>query len=183
MRAGAIAKRYARAAFEVAQGQGAVDRWLADLQLLGAAVSDPAVARWLENTKVTAARKEEVLTGALPQPDPLFVNLIKLLIAKNRITLLPEVAAMFERFVNQARNVTVAEVTTAVPIDAAEEARIMQQLATMTGQQVQLTTRIDPNIIGGVVARIGDRVIDGSVRTRLSRLRRELAGTTTERLV
>lgn len=176
MRAGAIAKRYAQAAFDVAQEQGAVDRWLADLQQLGSAVSDPAVTRWLESTKVPAARKEEVLTGALQNPSPLFVNLLKLLISKGRITLLPEVAQMFERLVNQARNISIAEVTTAVPIDATEEAHIARQLADMTGQEVRLTTRVDPDIIAGVVARIGDRVIDGSVRTRLLRLRRELAG-------
>lgn len=175
MRAGAIAKRYARAAFEVAQANDATDRWLEDLRRLGVAVSDPGVARWLAGGKVTAARKEEVLASVLTEPNPLLLNFIRLLIAKDRATLLPEIAAMFERSVNEAQNVAIAEVTTAVPIDEAEASRIAGQLSAMTGRNVIVNTRVDPEIIGGVIARIGDRVLDGSVRTRLVQLRRELA--------
>lgn len=175
MRAGAIAKRYARAAFEVAQSNGATDRWLEDLRRLGIAVSDPAVARWLEGTKVPVSRKEEVLASVLTATDPLLLNLVRLLIAKNRVTLLPDVAAMFERYVNESQNVAIAEVTTAVPVDEAEAARIAGQLSAMTGRNVLVQTRVDPEILGGVIARIGDRVLDGSVRTRLVQLRRELA--------
>ena len=104
---------------------------------------------------------------------------MRLLIAKGRITLLPEVAQQFERLLNQAQNVVVAEVTTAIPLDAAEEARVAQQLSGMTGKEVRIQTRVDPTIQGGLIARIGDRVIDGSVRTRLAMLRRELAAPST----
>lgn len=176
MRAGAIAKRYAQAAFEVAQSRNAADAWLAGLQQLAAAAADPAILRWLVSSKVAADRKETVLIGALANPDPLLVNLVRLLIARGRIAILPEIAAAFERQVNQSRNIAHAEVTTAVEIDAAEAARIAEQLSTMTGSTVRVQTRVDPAILGGVVAQIGDRVIDGSVRTRLLRLRRELAG-------
>lgn len=176
MQAGAIAKRYARAAFEVAQSHATADRWLSDLQGLAAVTSDPAVARWLATGKVPAARKEDVLAGALAAPDPLLLNLLRLLIAKDRITLLPRVAAAFEGFLNQSRNIAPAEVTTAVPLDPAETARIAEQLSALTGQDVRVQTKIDPSIIGGLVARIGDRVLDGSVRTRLAQLRRELVG-------
>ena len=179
MRAGAIAKRYAQAAYDVAQSRGTAEQWLADLQRVVAAIADPAVVRWLDSSKITAARKEEVLTSVLASPYPLFVNLLRVLMSKGRITLLPEVAQQFERLVNRARNVAVAEVTTAIPLDAAEEARIAQQLSAMTGQEVRIQTRVDPSIQGGLIARIGDRVIDGSVRTRLALLRRELVGSGT----
>ena len=179
MRAGAIAKRYAQAAFEVAQSHGTTEQWLADLQRVAEAVSDPAVTRWLESSKITPTRKEEALTSLLTAPDPLFVNLMRLLIAKGRITLLPDVAQQFERLLNQAQNVVVAEVTTAIPLDAAEEARVARQLSGMTGKEVRIQTRVDPTIQGGLIARIGDRVIDGSVRTRLALLRRELAAPST----
>jgi F-type H+-transporting ATPase subunit delta len=89
--------------------------------------------------------------------------------------LLPAVAAEFERLAREARGVLEATVTVARPVTQSEQQEIQQRLHALTGKEVQIHMAVDPSILGGVVVRIGDQVIDASVEGRLDRLRQELA--------
>lgn len=172
------ARRYAQAAFAIALERNELDRWLADLRLLAQVFAEPSLVDFLENPRFGLQTKQDLLgrrlSGAVR---PLPLNLLLLLVAEGRVAEIGQVAASFEAAVNAHRGLTVAEVTTAVPLDRGAQADLAAHLARISGQRVTVQTNVDPGIVGGVVARMGDRLLDGSVRTRLEELRRRLAGT------
>ena len=98
-----------------------------------------------------------------------------LLVRRGRIELLPEVAAQLRRLYDQRQGIVKATVTSAAPLTEAETIALRERLAGMTGGRVDLSVQVDPAILGGVMVRLGDRLIDGSVRGRLERLRTRLA--------
>lgn len=170
------AKRYGRAAFEIALADGALERWAADLGLIAAAMGDPQVAAFLESVRTPLQAKYDLLERGLAGSDPKAMNLAKLLVAKGRSDLAGQILEEYRALVDEHQGLAHAVVTTAVPLGDAEREAVAQRLGQLTGRQVTVTTRVDPTIIGGLVARIGDTLIDGSVRARLLALRRRLAG-------
>jgi F-type H+-transporting ATPase subunit delta len=173
----AAAKRYAQAAFAVALERGALDRWLADLTTAGQAVGAPRVMAYLMNPKVTRANKRRALEGALRGVlDPMVLNFLFLLIERDRVAALPAIREQFEALVLEHLGVVRARIVTAVPLDAADRQRVARRLEGLTGKRVELEAVVDPEIMGGLVARIGDKVIDGSTRTRLLALKASLEG-------
>ena len=107
---------------------------------------------------------------------PLALNLARLLIAKGRTLEAREVADAFNRLADEHEGLAQAEITTAVPLQDDQVAAMEQRLGEALGKQITATAAVDSDIIGGVVLRIDDHLIDGSVRTRLRRLRQELSG-------
>lgn len=170
------ARRYAQAVFELAEERGAFDEWLEDLDALAAAFSEPVVARALASQRIPPDRKEALIRQAAPDLRPLSWNLVRLLIRKNRLHLLPQIAEALRELIDERRGVAKAIVTTAVPLDEADRQRVAERLSQITGKQVVVETRVDESIMGGLVARIGDRLIDGSTRTKLLALRAALEG-------
>ncbi len=171
------ARRYAEAAFEIAREHEAFDEWSASLHALAGALEERDVARVLESTRVPEAEKERLLAAAAGDGVvPLAWNLGRLLIRKQRVDLLPDIADLFDELVNEARGIVRARVTTAVALDDQERQRVEQRLSTITGKRVVVQEQVDPAILGGMVARIGDRLIDGSTRSRLLALRKSLEG-------
>jgi F-type H+-transporting ATPase subunit delta len=168
------AKRYAEAVFEIAREQRTIDQWRADLQTVAAVFGDPQVLGLLENAKVPWSAKEDVLNRTLSGISPLAVNYARLLAQRGRAALAPQVVEYFRELADDYLGIAHAEVTTVVPIDENEKRVIAERLSRMTGKRVEVETRIDPSIIGGVVARVGDRLIDGSTRSRLLALRARL---------
>jgi F-type H+-transporting ATPase subunit delta len=171
------AKRYARAAFEVARDKGELDIWERDLGALDAALGSAGVEPFLAGRAPDAA-KLDFLQRLLGQPAPLVWNLVRLLVAKNRLGLLPQIIEEFRAQLDEERGIAHAQVVTAVPMSEAERGAITRRLSELTGKQVEIETREDPEILGGLIARIGDRLIDGSSKARLVALKRQLAGTT-----
>jgi F-type H+-transporting ATPase subunit delta len=169
------ARRYAEAAFEVAVRDDAVERWRSDLDTAAAVTDDPGVGRALANpavpyeTRLAAVQKA---IGATVSPGAM--NLIALLLRRGRIEQLPRVAAEFRRLDNARQGITVATVSSAAPLTADEVRGLTARLEQMTGGRIDLEIRVDPSLLGGVVVRVGDRLIDGSVRGRLERLRNQL---------
>jgi F-type H+-transporting ATPase subunit delta len=170
-------RRYAEAIFGLAQQDQSFDAWGADLDALAELLETPLAARVLRSPAVTPAQKLQLLRAEIPTLRPAANNLLALLMHRGRFHLLPEIAAAYRELLNRARGIATARVTTAVPLDATTRDELGRRLAAYTGQQVQLETSVDPAIMGGVVARIGDTLIDGSVRGRLESLRRRLAAT------
>jgi F-type H+-transporting ATPase subunit delta len=170
------ARRYAEAAFELASGDGTHDRWDSDLREAVQILADERVARVVDNPAIPLVDREAVLEKLLGRrlSRPAF-NLVRLLGRRGRLDALPSVAAHFGRLLDESRGIVAATVSSAAPLDKDEEAAIRARVEAMTGREVRLTTAVDPELIGGLVVRVGDQWIDASVRGRLERLRNQLA--------
>jgi F-type H+-transporting ATPase subunit delta len=170
------ARRYAEAAFEIAQRDGTVDAWLSQLSLVAQVVADPAVVRLLEDPQIPLEKRSAVMhemlgSGMLPQVG----NLVALSLRRRRLESMPQVAGEFRRLYNQKAGIIEATATSALELDAAEVSALKDRLEKMTGRKVELATKVDPSILGGIQVRIGDTLYDGSVRGRFERLRAKLA--------
>ncbi|HEX7737425.1 MAG TPA: ATP synthase F1 subunit delta [Ktedonobacteraceae bacterium] len=172
---GAIARRYAGAIFDIALKQNTLDRTLEDVQGLGQLFSKHTLAYLLREPKVPLQRKEKALREALgSKVQPTSLNLALLVVQRGLVDLMPNIAAELQQLVFAYKNQAIAEVTTAAPMDAQQQAQVKQALELQTGKTILLQTRVDPAILGGVVARVGDQVIDGSIQQRLQVLKRQL---------
>ena len=168
------ARRYAEAAFEVGLRDGTVDAWRRELDASVGIVGDPTILRTLENPAIPLETRTGLLAALKPSISQPVVNLILLLVRRGRIGTLPLVAAEFRRLDDRRNGVTVASATSASELDSGEVAALTRRLEELTGGRVELTLQIDPSLLGGLVVRVGDRLIDGSVRGRLERLRTQL---------
>jgi F-type H+-transporting ATPase subunit delta len=169
------AKRYAQAVLSLAKERGTLDAWHDDLSQLSALMSDDAAVSFFASPNATEERKFEILDQVLVNGQPEAKNLARLLLERERLDDLPSIFELFEDGIRAERGIVVAEVTTAEPLAPAEQELVKARLSEMTGQQVELKLTVDPEIIGGLVARIGDVLLDGSVISQLRRLRARLA--------
>ena len=168
-------RRYAEAAFEIAQRDGTVERWRSELEAASAIVGDERALRALANPSVPIDQRS-VAVAALLQgiaSDPV-QNLIQLLLRRGRIEGLPRVAAEFRRLDDRRQGITHATATSAAPLTPDEVQALTERLERSTGGRIALDVQVDPSLLGGLVVRVGDRMIDGSVRGRLERLRSQL---------
>jgi len=168
------AKRYAMAAFELAQEQNDSDAWLDAARQIAAFMGDPEVRRVLENTRVGQEPKQRLIAAALGDLPALPLNLARLLVRKNRTALAVDIAAQLGQLLEEQRGVARARATTAVPLGDAERDALSRRLASKTGGEVVLETAVDPELLGGVVVQIGDRLIDASTRAKLKALKDNL---------
>lgn len=171
---GAVGRRYARAIFDLASEAGALDQWMSDLNDMRGFLAEPTVAQVLQNPEISFEQKQKVISAGLLGMDSLRVNFLSLLVRKRRTDLIENIIAEFERLVNDQQGIAIADVTTAVPMDDTMTDLIAQKLSGLVGKKVMVRAAVDPEIIGGVVARIGDKLIDGSVVGRLAALRERL---------
>ena len=179
MPASASAKRYASAAFNVAREAGDFDAWLSTLQDFARMLQMPSARTVFISPVVPISQKHAALDRLLPKAPPLVRNFLHILADRARLDEVPGIAEALQALINQQRGIITAEVTTAIPLDAEMERLVAQRLAAHLQRDPKLVTissRVDPAIIGGVVARVGDQVIDDSVRGRLERLRQNLSG-------
>jgi len=173
------ARRYAEAAFDIASRDGTLDAWRDGLALAADVLSRREVEAVVDNPAVPLAQRLEVVDRLLSQrvPDPL-LRLVRLLVQRGRVETLPSIASQYQRLVNRQRGVVEAVVTSAAPLTPDEGAALRAKLAEMTGAVVELEERVDTDLIGGLTVRVGDQLLDASVRGRLERLRNQLvAGT------
>jgi F-type H+-transporting ATPase subunit delta len=170
-----IALRYANAFFDLAAADKAIERRRESLATAVARLAAADVTAILTNPKVEMAQKVAFADSMLDGLDDTVRNLVRLLIERQRAAVLPLILEGYDRLADQAGGRVRAEVVSAVPLDGATEQRVREELARRLGGEVHTTVRQDPSIIGGLIIRIGDRVIDGSVRTRLQELQSALA--------
>ena len=168
-------RRYAQAAFGIAKDANAVALWRAELRDVATVLSGSQLAPLLADAKIPVDRRMAMAERAL-QVSPLVLNLAKLLIRKGRSADASAVAEAFERMADEHEGIAHAQVTTAVALSPEQLQAISARLTTSLGKNVQATGVVDPSILGGVIVKVGDRLVDGSIKTRLKRLRRELEG-------
>lgn len=171
-----IAKRYAQAVFSLAQENNTHDQWLADLEVLAEAIEDPTAGEFFVSPNVSEERKRAAVEQLLPGDDhQLSRNLAFIMIDRQRLDSVPLLLDVYRDLVLESRGIAIARVTTAVEMTPEEAALVRQGLQGLIGRQVELRTSVEPGIIGGLVARVGDRLVDGSVVSQLNRLRLSIA--------
>lgn len=173
--ASAAGKRYAQAVFGLAQESGRFDQWHDELARLNELVSDTKASVFLESPNVPEAKKTELLDTVLGPGQPEARNLARLLLQRNRLGIIPDIFRIFQEEVLAAKGIAVADVTTAEPLDHEAQAVVRERLKKLIGKDIELRMKTDPAIIGGIIARVGDQLIDGSVIGQLRRLRNRMA--------
>jgi len=169
------AKRYAEAAYQLARERGTVEAWSAALELMAAAFRDPQMAAVMDDARISTATKLGLMERVLEGIDPLALNLARLLVARGRTALIPQIGEAFQERLDEEGGLAHALVTTAIPLSDDEKTAIAEKLKEITGKEIVLEAQVDENIVGGLVARVGDRLIDGSTRGKLLALKRQLA--------
>jgi F-type H+-transporting ATPase subunit delta len=171
----AASRRFAEAAFEIATRDGSVDAWRKDLGTACEVASDEAASRAIDSPAVPFEQRRKVVEQLLgKRVSPLALNLGLMLAARGRFNLLPAISSEFDDLFRRSRGIVGATVTTPTPLPADELASLHKRVEELAGSRVELYTEINPELIGGLCVRIGDYQIDGSVATRLSRLRKQL---------
>ncbi len=172
---GAIARRYAEAIFDLALKQNTLERTLEDVKRIAQLFSQRKLAYLLTEPKISAKRKETAIRqGLASQVLPTSLNLALLVVQRELVEVMSNLAAELQQLVLDYKNQAYANITTATPMDAKQLSVITQALERQTGKQIIVQARVDPSILGGVVARVGDQIIDGSVRSRLAALQQQL---------
>jgi F-type H+-transporting ATPase subunit delta len=166
-----LARPYAEAVFRLARERRALAQWSEMLRLAAAVACDPQMNRLIDNPRVPRARFVEFFLDVVGKKvDADGGNFIRLLAENRRVQLLPEIAALFEELRAGAEARVEAEVISATAVGAEQLKAIAAALKKRLGLDVSLATRIDPSLVGGIVIRAGDLVIDGSVRGKLQAL-------------
>lgn len=169
------ARRYAEAAFQVAERDGTVDVWRRELEAAATIVGQPAIGRTLSNPAIALDARASAVNATFGKVASRPVtNLIQLMLRRGRIEDVPRVAAEFRRLDNAQKGITIATATSAAPLKADEVKALTARLEALTGGSIELDVKVDPSLLGGLVVQVGDRLIDGSVRGRLERLRNQL---------
>lgn len=170
------ARRYARAIFEIARDKNQLDRWQSDLGRISALYGDSDIRPILEAPRIRTEDKARLLREKLAGIEPLALNLVMLLTAKDRLRLIPDIIEEYADLLNTHRGIERADVITAIPLTEEEKNQIKASIKALTGKEILLRSEVDPELLGGVIIRYNDRLIDGSTRSRLKALRSQLVG-------
>lgn len=166
-----IARPYAKAAFAHAREKNALPRWGEMLAFAAAVVADQRMAAFLSRPQLTAAKQAEaVVTACGDKLDTDGKNFVRQLCGNRRITALPAIREQFDLMVAELQKLGEVTVTSAFPMNDAETAKLAAALKRRFAQDVRVSVEVDPALMGGVVVRFGDLVIDASVRGRLNKL-------------
>lgn len=171
------AKRFAQAVFKIALERKELDRWQSDLIKIASLGKDATLVSLLQDPRLHFDTKAKLLSQQLGDINPLALNLVYLLVTRGRLNMVGDIADEFQRLLDSYRGIEQAEVITAIPLDDEDKQRLAEHLGAIVGKKVVLKPEVEPKLIGGIVARVGDKLLDGSTRSKLAALREELAGT------
>jgi F-type H+-transporting ATPase subunit delta len=171
-----IATVYARSLFEVASERDKLDVVREQLgQFTDALAQDRNLEIFFFSPYFSTEEKIEGLRRAVIDADPVILNFLELLVEKHRMPALMRIRRAYERLWEQANRLLPVQITSAVDLDDAVVRSIEERIAEQTGRKVQTQTTVDPDVLGGLVVRVGNTVLDASIRNRLEQLRKEVA--------
>jgi F-type H+-transporting ATPase subunit delta len=170
-----IAAVYARSLFEVAQDQDKLDDVREQLGAFADALSETRELQvFLFSPYFSTAEKEEGLDRVVSDADPVILNFLKLLIEKHRMPVLFRIRAIFDALWEEENKLLPVSITSAVELDEAVVKQLVDRIAEQTDRTVEVTSQVDPDILGGIVVQVGNSVLDASVRNRLEQLRKQV---------
>ena len=171
-----IAQVYARSLFEVAKQQGSLDVVREQLGQFADALQDNRdLAIFFFSPYFSTPEKKDGLTKTLEGADPTLVNFLELLIEKHRMPAVFRIRRYYDGLWEQENKILPVQISTATELDKATVKQIGDRIAKDTGQKIELTTDVDPDILGGIVLRVGNSILDASIRNRLDNLRKHVA--------
>ncbi|MGH2859452.1 MAG: ATP synthase F1 subunit delta [Solirubrobacteraceae bacterium] len=171
-----IAQVYARALFEVASEKDALDEIHAQLcEFADAMHEHRQLAMFLFSPYFSAAEKKDGLDRAVTDAHPAFHNFLEALVERHRMPAIFRIRADFEALWDDARKLLPVQITSAVKLDDETVAHLGERIGKQTDRQVQVSTEVDPDILGGVVLRVGNVILDASIKNRLEQLRKQVA--------
>ncbi|MSQ32094.1 MAG: ATP synthase F1 subunit delta [Dehalococcoidia bacterium] len=168
------AKRYADAVFQLALETGQLEQWARDLTSMASVFKESGAQSILRSKTIKPADKDKFLALTLTGISPVAMNLARMLVARDGVGAATEIAIQYQEMMDKHQGVERGEVVTAIDITPEQQKTIASSLEKIVGHKVILTTRKDPIVVAGFVARVGGKVIDGSVRTKLLELQKEL---------
>jgi len=171
-----IAAVYARSLFEVAKDSDKLDDIRAQLGEFADALADSHELQvFFFSPYFSTQEKEEGLDKALDGADPVFENFLKLLIENHRMPVLLRVRRAYEALWREENKLLPVQITSAVELDRGTVQEIGDRIAEQTGRRIDLAAEVEPDILGGIVVRVGNSVLDASIRNRLEQLRKQVA--------
>jgi F-type H+-transporting ATPase subunit delta len=175
VRASTLARNYAETLFELGERHGGHDEFLRGMNLVAALVRERRIRQFLEMPKIDTRAKQQALRSALAgKVSELFLNFLLVVLAKRRQRVLSEIAAEYAALLDEKRGRLHVQVTLAHEPDPGTRERIAAELTRILGRTALPHIQVDPAILGGIVVRYGDRILDGSMRRRLMGLRERL---------
>jgi ATP synthase F1 delta subunit len=171
-----IAQVYARSLFEVAVERGRLDVVREQLgQFADALEEDRELSVFFFSPYFSTQEKKDALHRAVTDADETIVNFLELLVEKHRMPAVFRVRRELDRMWEEENKLLPVQITSAIELDPATVERIGSQIGEQTGRRVELTSTVDPDVLGGIVLRVGNSILDASIRTRLENLRKQVA--------
>jgi F-type H+-transporting ATPase subunit delta len=170
------AKRYSQAIFEIALERKDIDQWDRDLKTLDVLANNIEFVSVMENPKFSFENKSSLLNSQSKNIGQLAMNLAYLLTQKGKFRLLSDIYSEYRLMLDIYKGIEKAEITTAIQLEDKEITDLAEQLGSMTGKKISMTLNVDPQIIGGIIVKIGGKIIDGSTRGQLTALKNEMVG-------
>jgi F-type H+-transporting ATPase subunit delta len=171
-----IAEVYARALFEVAKEHERLDVVREHLDMfVGALNENRDLAVFFFSPYFSTQEKKDGLKRAIDGAEPVFMNFLEALIERHRMPAIYRIRARFEELWDEEHKLLPVQVTTAVKLDDSIVRSIGDRIGSQTGQEVELSSRVEPEILGGIVLRVGNFILDASIRNRLNQLRKQIA--------
>jgi F-type H+-transporting ATPase subunit delta len=171
-----IAEVYARSLFEVAQEQDKLDVVREQLgQFADALNDDRQLAIFFFSPYFSSEEKKDGLHRMLSGADPAFMNFLEALVERHRMPVIFRIRSRYAEMWDAVNRLLPVEVTSAVPLDEETVKSIGQSIGEQTGNEIELSTVVDPNVLGGIVLRVGNFILDASIRNRLEQLRKQVA--------
>jgi F-type H+-transporting ATPase subunit delta len=168
--------RYAKAILEIADSKGVASEVSADMTLIATTITgNSELTHFIQNPLIKTDTKKNVVSEVFASVNPVTQSLFHLLLENKRFEILAAIAVEYNNLFDVMNGVEVAKVTTAFPMDAALEAKVLAKIATFSDKKVTIENTIDASIIGGFILRIGDKQYNASVANRLHVLKRELS--------
>lgn len=165
---------YARAVFELALEKNELERWRVDLRKIANIAEDEEPMALLETPELSLDAKKGLLEKRLGEINPLALNLACLLVSKGELKIAGDISQEYERLLDAHYGIEHAEFVTALPLGEKDKQKFSSQLEKIAGRKFSIDARVDPAILGGLIIRIGDMLIDRSLRSRLEALRKDL---------